>query len=119
VWSNVYRTSTSVPHGTTRPIFANTCNVKSPANEPLILGPGQYWVDWMCAGSLASGPWAPPISIWNATITGDALQYTTGWALAIDTGTSQASQGMPFIIDGTLPSPVAASTWTGIKALYR
>lgn len=112
VWSNVYRTYDTVPHATNRPIFANTCTV------PVTLGPGHYWLDWMCAGSLTSGPWAPPISIWNATVTGDGWQYTTAWAHALDTGTN-ARQGLPFIIEGAIPSAVQETTWGSIKALYR
>ena len=24
---------------------------------------GTYWIDWQTGGTLASGPWAPPIAI--------------------------------------------------------
>lgn len=56
----------------------------------------------MTDGSLASGPWAPPITINGQTTTGDALQFTTSsgsWAPANDTGT-YTQQGMPFLILG-------------------
>jgi hypothetical protein len=116
VWSNVYRTLESTPHTTNRPIFANTCAV------PVSLPPGHYWLDWACSGTLTSGPWAPPIAIWGGTITGDAYQYnptTLTWGPANDGGTGTPRQGLPFIIEGEIPSPVEAATWGGIKALYR
>ncbi len=67
---------------------------------------GTYWLDWQAAGSLASGPWAPPVSILGQTGKpgANALQYTsTGWAALIDTGTSGTSnfpQDLPFLVDG-------------------
>ena len=46
---------------------------------------GTYWVDWQADGTLASGPWAPPVSILGQTTTGNALQFTsTGWAAVTD-----------------------------------
>ncbi len=41
------------------------------------LAQGTYWVQSATDGSLASGPWAPPITILGQTTTGNALQYTT------------------------------------------
>jgi len=37
----------------------------------------------------------------------------------VDSGTGTPAQGLPFIIEGEIPSPVEAATWGGIKALYR
>ena len=79
-----------------RYIFANV------ADAGVLLPPGTYWIDWMTDGSLSSGPWAPPITILGETTTGNAMQYTTAWAPALDTGTS-TQQGMPFIIEGEIP----------------
>lgn len=93
-WSGIYRVLDVAITNNQRPIMASVAAV------PLSLPPGTYWLDWMSDGSLASGPWAPPITILNQTTTGDAYQYTTVWAPALDTGT-QAPQGMPFIIRGT------------------
>jgi hypothetical protein len=94
VWSNIYRDSESTPNVNNRPIMANI------ASAGLWLPPGVYWLDWMTDGSLASGPWAPPVTILGETTTGNALQYTAAWAPAEDTG-SFTQQGMPFIIEGT------------------
>ncbi len=64
-----------------------------------VLPAGTYWLDWQVGGSLASGPWAPAITILGQTTTGNAMQQTvsTGvWANFIDVG----PQGLPFIIEG-------------------
>lgn len=107
-WSNAYRYSDTTP-GTTRPIMRNEATVGT------ILLPGTYWLDWETDGTLSSGPWAPPITINGVTVTGNALQYTTDWAPAIDTGTAAAQQGMPFVIYGSLVAPSAVNV-TGVQA---
>jgi hypothetical protein len=91
-WSNTYRVLDTDLLGSTRPIMANTATVGT------TLPAGTYWLDWMTDGSLASGPWAPPISILGQTTTGNAIQYTGSWAAALDVG----QQGMPFIIEGVI-----------------
>jgi 5'-nucleotidase / UDP-sugar diphosphatase len=96
-WSNIYRDSESSPNLDNRPIMAST------ASAGLFLPAGTYWLDWMSDGTLSSGPWAPPITILGETTTGNAMQYTTAWAPALDTGTT-TQQGMPFIIEGEVGS---------------
>jgi len=92
-WSNIYRTIEGTPD-TNRPIMVNTVSVD------VTLGPGTYWLDWSTDGSLASGPWALPITIDGQTTTGNALQYTTSWSSAlVDSGTG-TPQGLPFVILG-------------------
>ncbi len=89
-WSNIYRVLDTTIAGSTRPIMANVCDVGT------TLAAGTYWIDFQLAGSLASGPWAPPISILGQTNTGNALQQTvsTGvWAAVVD---GAFPQGMPF-----------------------
>jgi hypothetical protein len=95
-WSNIYRVLDTGLTDTQRPIMAIVATIGT------TLAQGDYWVDFSAAGTLASGPWAPPISILGQTATGNALQYTLSagvWAAAIDTG-SGGQQGMPFIIEG-------------------
>ncbi len=53
----------------------------------------------MLDGSLTSGPWVPPVTILGQTTTGNALQFTSVWAPAIDTGIG-TQQGLPFLILG-------------------
>lgn len=95
-WSNIYRVVDTAEGSTQRPIMVNTVSVD------VTLDPGTYWLDWQTGGSLASGPWAPPITINGQTTTGNALQFSAGsgsWAEALDSGTL-TSQGFPFIIEG-------------------
>jgi len=103
-WSGIYRTSSTALTDATRPIMRNV--VGTPG---LVLAPGTYYVSWQVNGTLASGPWAPPITITGITPTGDGLQYnptTQVWNPAKDTsetppgaGTGEI-QGFPFIVYG-------------------
>ena len=93
-WANAYRVSETT-RNTRRPVMVNTVSLD------VTLGPGTYWLDWQTDGSLASGPWAPPITRNGQTTTGNALQFTSSsgsWNPALDSGTS-TQQGFPFIIE--------------------
>jgi subtilisin-like proprotein convertase family protein len=92
-WSNIYRTLDTALTDGTRPIMASTATVNT------FLPAGTYWVDWQVGGTLASGPWAPPISILGQTTTGNALQWTGAWAPVVDGGIA-TPQGFPFIVEG-------------------
>ena len=95
-FTNIYRSIESDLLASNRPIMEVVANVAG-----CVLSSGTYWVQYQFTGSLASGPWAPPISIWDQGETGNALQNTsTGWAAAVS-GTTPYGQGVPFIIDGT------------------
>jgi len=103
-WTNIYRALDTSPSASDRPIMRVVVQF-SPA---LVLGPGTYWVEVSLGGTLASGPWAPPVSIVGQTTTGDALQLTsTGWAAAVD-GTYP--QGIPFIVLGNSGPPCPVQT---------
>ncbi|MBZ0112540.1 MAG: hypothetical protein K8J08_08775 [Thermoanaerobaculia bacterium] len=102
-WSNVYRvTETTTGVATDRPVMANTVQLAS----PLHLDPGTYWVDWQTDGSLASGPWAPPININGTAATGNALQSIgdngVTFAALLDGGVGADPMGLPFIIEGVI-----------------
>ncbi len=100
-WSGAYRASETDQQGNTRPIMRNT--VETPG---LTLTPGTYWFDWDAAGSLASGPWAPPIAILGQGNTGNAQQSIAGvWQPLEDTGNFEP-QGLPFDVTGTVLSLV-------------
>jgi hypothetical protein len=92
-FTNIQRDSGTSPCANNRYIFADV------TSAGVILPPGSYWIDWMTDGVLSSGPWIPPITILGEITTGNAMQYTTGWAAALDSGTA-TQQGMPFIIEG-------------------
>jgi len=94
-FSNIYRVLDTALTGNTRPIMADVVTVGT------VLAPGTYWLDWQTGGTLASGPWAPPVTILGQTAKPGAngLQYTTTWAAALDT---TFQQDLPFIIEGVL-----------------
>jgi hypothetical protein len=98
-FSNIYRVTTS--GNIARPIMqvvANTTGLSLPA--------GTYWVEWALTGTLASGPWAPPV-VAATPETGNAIQ-------SLDEGATYADlvsggtypQGLPFIINGTVEAPI-------------
>ena len=60
-WSNIYRVLDTGLTDTTRPIMADVVTVNT------ILPAGTYWLDWQSGGTLASGPWAPPVTIVGQT----------------------------------------------------
>ena len=94
-FSNIYRISETTG-GSDRPIMEIVCGT-----EGLVLEAGSYWVEYTLDGSLASGPWAPPVTITGETTTGNAKQLTsTGWADLLDSGT-ETPQGLPLLINGT------------------
>ncbi|MCL4263291.1 MAG: DUF4397 domain-containing protein [Anaerolineae bacterium] len=100
VWSGIYRvTETTTGVATDRPIMASTVNLGG-----LSLPPGTYWLDWQSDGTLASGPWAPPVTVNGQTTTGNGLQSLTDngvtWGPANDSGTL-TQQGFPFLIMGS------------------
>jgi hypothetical protein len=105
-WSGIYRVLDTALTNAQRPIMEDTVAIWPSCAH---LGPGTYWIEWMGNGNLASGPWANPITILGQTTTGNALQYTTAWAAALDTGTS-TQQGIPFRIFGTVTQP--SECWT-------
>lgn len=97
-WANTYRDSEINTGDTSRPIMY----AKALFND-LILPAGTYWLDFSFQGNKnLSGPWAPPISILDATETGDGLQFNAGlnlWSPFLDAGSSNP-QGYPFTIEG-------------------
>lgn len=102
-WSGAYRASEGSPQDNTRPIMRST--VETPG---LVLTPGTYWLDWDADGSIASGPWAPPIAILGQSNTGNGKQFlgSSGmWQDFLDSGNG-APQGLPFDVTGTVLSLV-------------
>ncbi|MEZ4767470.1 MAG: hypothetical protein R2844_03485 [Caldilineales bacterium] len=99
VFSNIYRVLDTGLTNNQRPVMADVATVG------VFLPAGTYWVDWQTGGTLASGPWAPPVTIVGQTAKPGAngLQYDPAagtWNPLIDTGAS-AVQDLPFIVEGT------------------
>jgi hypothetical protein len=105
-WTNMYRVLDTDLLNTQRPVMRVVVQF-APA---LVLTAGTYWLQWQYGGSLASGPWAPPVSVVGQTTTGNGLQNLAGtWSALLD-GTFP--QGVPFLIFGNSgpPCPVGAPT---------
>lgn len=95
-WTGVYRFSETNPGNTDRPIMYII------AAADVQLEEGTYWLDWQLDGTIASGPWQPPITIIGETTTGNGKQLTAdGWQEWLDGGSGTA-QGAPFKILGSL-----------------
>lgn len=93
--SAVYRVSETDMGGRTRLIQKVNASISG-----LTLDAGTYWLEYSLGGSVASGPWQPPVVILGETTTGNALQLVaTGWQPWLDTGTN-TPQGLPFQIHG-------------------
>lgn len=95
-FTNVYRDTETSVGASTRPIMSATASGLS-----IVLPAGTYWLDWQLAGSLGSGPWAPPITITGQAVTGNAVQSLAGtWGPALDGATGTPAQGFPMTIGG-------------------
>jgi len=112
-----YRWSETSAGDTTRPIMEVT-------SQPLglHLAPGTYWVEVSLAGSLASGPWLPPVTIMGQTGTGNAVQSTdagASWSDLLDSGTN-TGMGIPFKIHGSVTGGSGCSVsdipWLSVSA---
>lgn len=96
VFSGVYRVTETTSGNNARPIMQNTISVDT------TLPAGTYYLDWSAAGSLASGPWQPPVVFPLQASSGNGLQRTAGvWNNMVDGGTGTTPQGAPFKIWGT------------------
>jgi len=98
-WSGIYRvTESTTGTASDRAIMAQV------TDTPVTLSTGTYWVVWQTGGTLASGPWAPPVTILGNATTGDGLQSVDAgatFAPAVD-GLTLTGQGFPFIVEGTV-----------------
>ncbi|MCL4870591.1 MAG: hypothetical protein KJ063_16635 [Anaerolineae bacterium] len=109
-WSNIYRAQDTTITNNQRPLMLIQ------ATAGVTLPPGTYWVDWQMGGTLASGPWAPPISILGTTVTGNGLQFDPAgggvWNALVD---GASGQGLPFQVIGSIlggPDPGIVMTKT-------
>jgi hypothetical protein len=110
-FANVYRASETTPTNTQRPLMRQVVNLG------VTLPAGTYWLDWQTTGSLASGPWVPPIVITGQTTTGNSKQFSSStgqWADITDAGSS-TPQGLPFTLNGNI---VTASGGKSVKIVF-
>ncbi|TVQ28962.1 MAG: hypothetical protein EA370_15885, partial [Wenzhouxiangella sp.] len=108
-WTGSYRYAETAIGNTQRPIMYVI------GEAGIHLEPGSYWVDWQLAGTIASGPWQPPITIIGQTTTGNALQFfATGWEPWLD-GATLTPQGAPFQLWGsTVCSSPSDVSWISV-----
>ena len=97
-YSGINRTVGATLTNPDRPIMANVVTINT------FLPAGTYWFDWQTGGTLASGPWAPPVTLAGqlGKPGANALQFDTvlmTWNPATDTGAATV-QDLPFVIDG-------------------
>ncbi|MEZ4770976.1 MAG: hypothetical protein R2844_21480 [Caldilineales bacterium] len=106
-WANMYRRLESDPTDSSRPVFFLT------TSDVFSLPAGDYWLDWQADGdALYSGPWQPPVTINGQTTTGNGKQYFSGaWQEVLDSNLG-TPQGLPFIIEGAIPTAVTLSSLT-------
>jgi hypothetical protein len=103
-FTGMYRTSESDNAGTTRPIMFVDVDLSG-----LALSAGTYWLDFSFTGSLASGPWAPPVSSTTEFVLGNALQSLAGGGFnPLMDGSSNVA--LPFVLSGTAAVPEPASS---------
>jgi hypothetical protein len=98
-FSNVYRVTSTTLTNNQRPIMQLTIDMSW---APL-LNPGTYWMEFYYTGTLASGPWCPPVTPNPAGA--NALQLNAGtWAPMA--GAGFPVQDTTFILNGTeVPEP--------------
>lgn len=111
-FTGAYRRAETSPSDNTRPIMIVTAETPD-----LVLQPGTYWIAFNFGGTLASGPWAPPIAILGELNTGNAKQFnpdTASWA-NLEDGGSFTQLGLPFEVNGETLAAVNDMSSNSIK----
>ncbi|MFZ1239867.1 MAG: hypothetical protein WAV66_11020 [Anaerolineae bacterium] len=95
-FTNDYRVLDTGLTVSNRPIMGQVTTVGT------VLTAGTYWLDWQTGGTLASGPWAPPVSIVGQTGKpgANAMQSIAGAAFVALLDTT-FPQDLPFMIEGS------------------
>lgn len=101
-----YRVTTTTLTNTQRPIFRISADIPD-----VMLSPGNYFVTWALAGSLASGPFVPPVL--GSLGTGNATQSLSGGSfVALADGLSLSPFDVPFTVLGSVvPEPSTLALW--------
>jgi len=110
-FANIYRVTSTTLTNNQRPVMrlgVSGLNIK--------LAPGTYWIEFAATGSLASGPWVPPVSSPTSWPIGNSRLFTVGtgvWSVPVDGPTAGPTQpyDLPFRIFGSgSSSPCVTST---------
>ncbi len=116
-WSGVYRVTQTTLTNTQRPVMENMADMTWVPPLPA----GSYWLAVGLTGSLASGPWANPVTPHRDT--DNAVQRVTGVWSDVDADSTAGPpvliQDFPFVLEGT-PEPTTLSMLAlGALALIR
>lgn len=112
-WSGIYRVNESGSGSNTdRPIMANTAVL----GTAWTLDEGVYWFSLQADGTGSSGPWHPPVVIWDVQETGNALQSTDAGVTWVPVVNGTAAQGCTFMLEGSLA--LEQATWGSIKSIF-
>jgi len=110
-WTGIYRTGTAADtfQNTNRPIMSIVGN-----DLGILLGEGEYWVEWAVTGSLASGPWTPPVSDPVEPIIGNSRVYSVAdaaWSEAVEGGNGLGFE-LAFVMTGETSPETPCTTST-------
>jgi len=113
-WSDIYRVNEDgAGTNTDRPIMAVTADLAS----PWTFDEGTYWLGYQLDGTGSSGPWSPPVVIWDQPVTGNGLQSTDGGIIWEPILNGTAASGLCIILEGEL-SALENETWGSIKSIF-
>jgi len=114
-WTEIYRVDLKgAGTNTDRPIMAVTAELST----PWYITEGTYWLAYMLDGSGYSGPWSPPVVIWDQPVTGNALQSTDGGILWEPIENGGHASGVCIILEGDDISSLEHETWGSIKSMF-
>jgi hypothetical protein len=116
-FTNIYRDTETAPNATNRRIQLTEIDFGG-----LALAAGTYWLDWQANGSVASGPWQPPVTRLGETNSpgANAIQQIGGVWAALQDGGSLTPDDLPFVIKGVpTPGSMAVLGFAGLAASRR
>lgn len=113
-WSGIYRVREGESGiNADRPIMA----IVSYVPYPIILDSGTYWISFQTDGaSTLSGPWHPPVVIWDVPETGNALQSSDGGFIWQPIVNGVYAQGILFYLEAFYG--LQTDTWGSIKTMF-
>ncbi|MBN2587257.1 MAG: hypothetical protein JXA64_00495 [Candidatus Fermentibacteraceae bacterium] len=114
-WSGIYRVNESgTGTNTDRPIMACTAVLSTPWD----LTEGTYWLTIQADGTGSSGPWHPPVVIWDQQNTGNGMQSLDGGVSYTPIVNGTEGQGLTFVLEGYIMGALDQATWGSIKSIF-
>lgn len=99
--TGIYRATAVAPLGDTRQIQSILVGLPAGLNlNSSLLASGEYFIRYQMTGTVASGPFVPPITILGSPVTGNALQ-SIGVGALLPIVDATFGQGIPFRLYGT------------------